>query len=126
MAILPTPMALQIPIHRDMAHRPTGIRIMATPTTAIRMDILRRAVRGGRRFSEPSSRATLIPWSTGMANLTIAVDEETLRRARIKALRQGSSVNQLLREYLESYAGGSSEQAAALRDILALSKNAKS
>jgi len=61
-----------------------------------------------------------------MANLTIAVDEETLRRARIKALRQGSSVNQLLREYLESYAGGSSEQAAALRDVLALSKNAKS
>jgi plasmid stability protein len=40
-----------------------------------------------------------------MANLTLAIDEELLKRARIRALEQGTSVNALLREYLESFAG---------------------
>jgi predicted HicB family RNase H-like nuclease len=35
-------------------------------------------------------------------NLTITVDDEVLRRARIRALQQGTSVNVLLREFLES------------------------
>ncbi|MBM3686893.1 MAG: hypothetical protein FJW85_07835 [Actinobacteria bacterium] len=39
-----------------------------------------------------------------MTNLTITVDEETLRRARIRALEEGSSVNAVLREYLSRYA----------------------
>ena len=39
-----------------------------------------------------------------MANLTITFDDETLRLARIRALRQGTSVNALLRDYLEAYA----------------------
>ena len=40
-----------------------------------------------------------------MANLTITVDDEVLKRARIRSLEQGTSVNALLREYLISYAG---------------------
>ena len=40
-----------------------------------------------------------------MANLTIAIDDEILRRARIRAIETGTSVNALLREYLESFAG---------------------
>ncbi len=40
-----------------------------------------------------------------MANLTIAIDDDLLRRARIRALEQGHSVNALLREYLKSFAG---------------------
>ncbi len=40
-----------------------------------------------------------------MANLTISIDEDVLKRARIRALEQGTSVNALLREYVESYAG---------------------
>ena len=40
--------------------------------------------------------ATLIP----MANLTITIDDELLRRARLRALEQGTSVNALLRDYL--------------------------
>ena len=40
-----------------------------------------------------------------MANLTITVDDVLLKRARIKALEEGTSVNALLREYLEGYAG---------------------
>ena len=42
-------------------------------------------------------------------NLTIVVDDEVLRRARIRALEQGTSVNAVLREFLESYAGSDIE-----------------
>lgn len=48
-------------------------------------------------------------------NLTITVDDEVLRRARIRALEQGTSVNAVLREYLESYAGDQREAAARSR-----------
>ena len=48
-------------------------------------------------------------------NLTIAVDDEVLRRARIRALQQGTSVNALLREFLESYAGSVIEAEARRR-----------
>ena len=50
-------------------------------------------------------------------NLTITVDDELLRRARIRALSQGTSVNAVLRGFLESYAG--SEVEAAARNQLA-------
>lgn len=43
-----------------------------------------------------------------MANLTIAVDDDLLRRARIRALEAGTSVNALLRNYLESFVGDES------------------
>ncbi|WP_308467262.1 hypothetical protein [Rathayibacter soli] len=39
-----------------------------------------------------------------MANLTIAVDDELLRRARIRAAEQGTSVNAVLRDELSRYA----------------------
>lgn len=49
-----------------------------------------------------------------MANLTVTVDERVLRRARIKALEQGTSVNKLVSDYLERYAGmGTTERALA-------------
>jgi len=48
-------------------------------------------------------------------NLTITVDEEVLRRARIRALEQGTSVNAVLREFLASYAGGTVESQARAR-----------
>ncbi len=40
-----------------------------------------------------------------MTNLTITVDEQTLKKARIRALEEGTSVNAILRDYLETYAG---------------------
>jgi hypothetical protein len=40
-----------------------------------------------------------------MAKLTIVVDDHVLQRARIRALKQGTSVNELLRDYLASFAG---------------------
>ena len=39
-----------------------------------------------------------------MANLTVTIDDELLHRARQRALRQGTSVNALIREYLTSFA----------------------
>ncbi|MGH7483140.1 MAG: hypothetical protein ACRELV_13375 [Longimicrobiales bacterium] len=56
-----------------------------------------------------------------MANLTITVDDEALRRARIRALQQETSVNAVLRAFLESYAGVRADQEAALRGLLELS-----
>lgn len=39
-----------------------------------------------------------------MANLTISVDDETLKRVRIWALENNTSVNAVLNQYLEQYA----------------------
>lgn len=39
-----------------------------------------------------------------MTNLTVTIDEDVLRRARIRALEQHTSVNAVIREFLESYA----------------------
>lgn len=52
-----------------------------------------------------------------MANLTIAIDDDVLRRARIRALEAGTSVNALLRSYLESFVGD--ESMARRRDVVA-------
>lgn len=58
-----------------------------------------------------------------MANLTITVDDEILRRARIRALEQGTSVNRLLSEYLARYADVEASRAAVDR-FLRLSADA--
>ncbi|MGH9065276.1 MAG: DUF6364 family protein [Acidimicrobiales bacterium] len=44
---------------------------------------------------------------TGATNLTLTVDEVVLRRARVRALQQGTSVNALVRGYLARLAGES-------------------
>lgn len=61
-----------------------------------------------------------------MANLTITVDDETLQRARLRALEQGTSVNALLREQLEAFAGGRSAREAAVEALLDLSRRSES
>lgn len=61
-----------------------------------------------------------------MANLTITTDEETLQRARLRALEQGTSVNALLRDYLEAFASGRSARESAMASLLELSRNAES
>jgi plasmid stability protein len=55
-----------------------------------------------------------------MANLTITVDDETLRQARIRALQQGTSVNAVLAAYLARFAGQQQAQERALDSLLAL------
>ena len=46
-----------------------------------------------------------------MANLTVTIDEHVLRRARIRALENGTSVNSVVSEYLHRYAGLGQAQA---------------
>jgi hypothetical protein len=52
-----------------------------------------------------------------MANLTLVVEDDLLLRARKRALDQGTSVNALVRTYLEGYAGGV-DAAAATRAFI--------
>ena len=40
-----------------------------------------------------------------MANLTLSIDDELLRRARMRALELRTTVNALVRDYLESFTG---------------------
>ncbi len=47
-----------------------------------------------------------------MANLTVTIDAEVLKRARIRALEQGTSVNALVAAYVASYAGEDDARAA--------------
>jgi uncharacterized NAD(P)/FAD-binding protein YdhS len=61
-----------------------------------------------------------------MANLTITVDDETLRRARIRALEQDTSVNSMLRDYLEAFAAAGTTWNQATDALLRLSRRARS
>ncbi|CAN5727424.1 hypothetical protein BH20ACT4_BH20ACT4_00700 [soil metagenome] len=57
-----------------------------------------------------------------MVNLTLTIDEEILKRARIRALEHGTSVNAVVRDYLNDYAGAlSAEQ--AVREVLEMTEH---
>jgi hypothetical protein len=60
-----------------------------------------------------------------MANLTITVDEETVKKARMRALEEGTSVNAVLRGYLEEYAGVRRERREAARRLLRLAEGSR-
>jgi plasmid stability protein len=58
-----------------------------------------------------------------MANLTIVVDDDILRRARVRATERGTSVNAVLAEHLAQYAGPDAA-ASALAEFLELAEAA--
>ncbi|MGO9319355.1 MAG: DUF6364 family protein [Solirubrobacteraceae bacterium] len=60
-----------------------------------------------------------------MTNLTLTIDDELLKRARIRALEQDTSVNALVREYLEGLAGQAKTQ-DAVKAILELAERSDS
>ncbi len=55
-------------------------------------------------------------------NLTISVDSHVLKRARIRAVEEDTSVNAVLRDWLEAYAGGAGRNRQAVRRLLRLSE----
>lgn len=55
-----------------------------------------------------------------MANLTITVDDATLKRARVRAIQRNESVNAYLAEMLRRYAG--EDDTSATQRILALAQ----
>ena len=62
------------------------------------------------------SRVTRFPCYTGqVANLTLTIDDELLKRARVRAVRENTSVNAIVRQYLESYAGAEAMASARAR-----------
>ena len=61
-----------------------------------------------------------------MAILTIAVDDDLLKQARLRALKEGTSVNRVLRERLESYVQEDLRRRKAIRELLNLSRSARS
>ena len=71
-------------------------------------------------------RAALVEYSGGaVSNLTLAIDDELLCDARIKALQGGTSVNEICRRAFEQYVGRESageRQATALRATFAFAK----
>jgi hypothetical protein len=78
-----------------------------------------------RRLTDPADSTTLILCSTGlevrMANLTLAIDNELLKRARQVALAQETTVNALVRDYLEELVSRHSYDAEKLiRELDAL------
>jgi plasmid stability protein len=61
-----------------------------------------------------------------MANLTITVDDRLLRRARVRAAELGTSVNAVLRDYMQSWVGGLEEQVTAVESLLQRADRARS
>ena len=61
-----------------------------------------------------------------MANLTIAVPDDVLKTARKRAFEQGTSVNAILRDHLEQFAGVTPARRSAAQRILDLSKKSRS
>lgn len=59
-------------------------------------------------------------------NLTITIDDEVLKRARMRALQENTSVNALVRDYLEKYAGSKRQRRQAVADLLRLSQESGS
>ena len=58
-----------------------------------------------------SIRATLLH----MANLTLVIDDEVLRASRIRALREDTSVNAQVRDFLTAYAA---DEQSAVREAM--------
>lgn len=56
-----------------------------------------------------------------MAQLTVTIDDEVLQRARARAREQGTSVDTLVREYLETYARDKRKR-GALHELVELSR----
>ena len=58
-------------------------------------------------------------------NLTITVEDDVLKKARMRALEEDTSVNAVLREYLETYAGVERSRRQAIRAVLAIARESR-
>ena len=61
-----------------------------------------------------------------MANLTLSVDDKLLQKAREAAVREQTSVNALVREFLEQYVGARERRLRALDALDALAERTES
>ena len=71
-------------------------------------------------------RATRVLCYTGaMANLTLTIDEDVLRRARIRALEENTSVNAIVRQFLEAYAARDKDLERIKQEILEMARQSR-
>ncbi len=61
-----------------------------------------------------------------MANLTLSLDDELLQKAREAALREQTSVNALVREYLQRYVNARERRMHALDALDAVAERTRS
>jgi hypothetical protein len=61
-----------------------------------------------------------------MSTLTIAIDDEILRKAELRAGEDGISLATLIAEYLKSYASGQGGQLTAVKNVIELANKTKS
>ena len=59
-------------------------------------------------------------------NLTVTIDNDVLKQARIRAIMEDTSVNAVVREFLTTYAGAADSRRAAVDRLLSLSRTATS
>ena len=59
-------------------------------------------------------------------NLTLVIPEDLLRKARIHAVHEGTSVNEIVRTLLEEYVGKSDRLAEAVEDLIRIAHASKS
>jgi plasmid stability protein len=60
-----------------------------------------------------------------MTNLTITLDEKLIRKARVRAINEGTSVSARIREFLATYAEGENRQQAAAQNFIAAARRSK-
>jgi plasmid stability protein len=48
----------------------------------------------------------LVPTNPAMSNLTLSIDEQLIKRARMRAIEQGTSLSAKVREFLQDYVNG--------------------
>ncbi|MBU2601955.1 MAG: hypothetical protein KKA32_07290 [Actinobacteria bacterium] len=53
-----------------------------------------------------------------MTNLTLTIDDDVLKKARMRAASEGTTVNALVRDQLESYAGVREDRRRAVQAIV--------
>jgi hypothetical protein len=54
-----------------------------------------------------------------MANITLSIDDALLQAARIRAVKEGTSVNEICRQAIESYARRQGDRLARYRELQA-------
>jgi len=60
-----------------------------------------------------------------MTNLTIAIDETIVRKARVRAINEGTSVSARVREFLADYAQGNDRRQMAAEAFIAAARRSK-
>jgi hypothetical protein len=54
-----------------------------------------------------------------MANITLSIDDTLLQAARVRAVKEGTSVNEVCRRAIEAYARHRGDRAARYRELQA-------